>query len=462
MMRGFRFSLCKSAVRITSLVLALMMFAGVLFVEADENAYALSVLGKNKSTEAPQIQGQPALKGTKYKPDEVMPPLQKTIRKSEIRVQQAEEVLKEIDELRWKPLPDDFEALSLKTLLVNTEDHHPKARLEENAVMRSAITQQAILDSITAYSGLIQQWLLQAALYQELRVRKKEVLLSAERFELGDVTSIEVLKSEAKLLESYQRFKEAQKKYAETSQAMALNAGLDTRPLYFPKLLTFDGTHYQVDFPPILPEKLQAKQAMAAASYYSPEVRQLEAVRDEFRMKYLGLSTITPPGAAHLKGLETLIQQARKASEGVAYRDYQNLTTAGDLEKRAYAMVQLSEKAYYQIQVSYEAGFSSDKDIEEIALGRMSAEAAFIAAIADAYTTRTKLLRDMGQLSAHTALHGLDLKDLEKKRPRRLFDFEKSTEPQEPETQKLPETEVPELPEMQTVPEDEPSETVTP
>lgn len=345
----------------------------------------------------------------RHKADEPMPTLQKTIYKTEIIVQQADDVLKEINALEWKPVPPDSDALSLKTLLASAEKNNPQMLLKgENTVIRQSLRQQALYDSITGYTGLVRLWMNQVVLYHQLRVRQKDLLVDVASFEQGQTTSITVLKDQATLIDTYRQLKAARAAYAQASQALAIQSGLDPKVLYFPKALSYENDRYHLKLPDLSSPTLTEKDAEKLSEQNQPDLRQLEVSRDEFRMKFLGLSTITPTGAVHMKDLEQLVKQSRKAAQGVAHNVYQQVEDADKEVDRAFAVLQLAEKAFYQVQVSFESGFSSEKDIQEVALLLAKAQADNINALASQYALQALLVKEMGLLNARNALNPLE------------------------------------------------------
>lgn len=347
----------------------------------------------------------------RHKAEEPMPTLQKTIYKTEIVVQQADDVLKEIDTLDWKPVPADADGLTLKTLLASTEKNNPQMLLKgENTVIRQSIRQQALYDSITGYTSLVKLWMNQVVLYHQLRVKQKDLLTNVASFEQGQTTSIAVLRDQSALIDTYRQLKATRTAYVQASQALAIQSGLDPKILYYPKALTYENDRYHITLPAIASASLTEKDAEKLAEQNQPDLRQLEVSRDEFRMKFLGLSTITPTGAVHMKDLEQLVKQARKAAQGVAHNVYQQLEEADKETDRAFATLQLAEKAYYQVQVSFESGFSSEKDIQEVALLLAKAQADNINALAGQYALQALLVKEIGLLNVKNALAPLETK----------------------------------------------------
>lgn len=330
--------------------------------------------------------------------------LQSTIAKTDINTRHAEEVLKKIEDIHWKEMAEDLQPLTLKQALLSTAEYNLQVQLKSDSPREKDLAlQKALLDADQLYVELATRWMESYLRFQSIRQAKKDLLAAERQFETGETTGIEVLKVETDLITRYRQFKAAQVAYMATSQALALHAGLKATDLYFPQDLSFANNRFLVDLPNVIPDELTDKQAKVLALVYRPDLKQLESERDELKIKFLGITSMTPLGSARLKDLDILIKQLKTSIEATTATAYDGLLLSEQNVNTAQASMQLAEKALYQTQISKEAGFSSEKDLLDVEVLFAQAQVAYVQAMMDAHVTQFKLLWAMGRLTTPIA-----------------------------------------------------------
>jgi predicted DNA-binding ribbon-helix-helix protein len=321
------------------------------------------------------------------------------VRKAKAQVKLAEA---EGKELREPNLMTFLNPISMGQLKNAAEDNVKAAEWHV-----TAIRQKALLDSARLHADLVQAFLNKYLMFQGIEQGRRQLSAEEQRFIAGETTSFEVSQAQMALMERYGKYLSADNLYHSASIALSNHLGSSVKEVLVPEDYLQNGESVDVIMLNLIPSDFSLDQALKATEN-RPELQEL-------RLKRNALSNIAKAAfgvdrdkrEAELKQLDLEIQKALQGALSMtekAFADYHLARQTLLLAKQRYS---LASQFVHQLQVSYDAGFSSYKEVLDGQIEAEKAKTVLIGAQVAQNLSQIRLIYEMGLLDVDVLSKGI-------------------------------------------------------
>ncbi len=372
--------------------------------------------------------------------------LQKRDNSTETVPAEAMPILDEIMRLKWDVLPqepeavDDSKKISLEKIFHETLKHSIPVRqaavqikavetqakeirdpglfnllnplLDTNALKKAAenhvaaarfrliaVRQKTLLDSARMHADLTQAFLNKYLAYQAIEQGKGQWKAEQRRFEAGETTSFEVTQTQIALIDRYGKYLAAGNAYHTASVVLANQVAMAPEHILIPEgYILEDGT---ATVPPLnlLPGDLNLEKVLVLVKI-RPELQELQHKQTSLaHLVKVAVGLDKEKKVAELRQVELETQRAANAAAVMAEKAYGDYRTADKNVVLAKQRYELSSRFVHQLQVSYDAGFSSFKEVLDGQIEQAKAKTALMSAQVAYNLSQLQLVYEMGLLS---------------------------------------------------------------
>lgn len=287
---------------------------------------------------------------------------------------------------------------------------------------------QSLVKAVRLYFQLVQTQIARHLAIQGIQQTLQQLTLNQSRFQSGKATSFEVLETENELLKRYQKSLEADAQYQ--GACVALRAILDNvptasasseesappldSPALHASLLTLEAQTGTFAFPIFtpMPPQLTLQMVLDSLETHRPELQEV-SYRVE-SMDHLRKAAIYEFNPDEIRLLDSAYQQLalkrqalRQAYHISATQQFQQYQLAQQKLALSTQRKALAETALRQTRVSFQAGFSSNKDVLDAQVQWNQAQADTLQAVLDYNMSEVALLYEMGQVGIEPILEKL-------------------------------------------------------
>lgn len=297
--------------------------------------------------------------------------------------------------------------------------------LAAKAVTRQQIN-QGLLKAVRLYFQLAQTQVARYLAAQSLQQTLQQLTLHQNNFQSGKVTSFEVLATENELLKRSQQFLEADAQYQAT--CVALREILNNvpppsatpegdpfvSPACYASLLTLDAQAETFSFPVFssMSPQLTLQVVLDSLETHRPELQEVsERIESIDHLRKAAYYEFNPD---EIRLLDSAYQQLvlkrkalSKAYQISAIQQFQQYQRTQQALALATQQKALAETALRQTRVSFQAGFSSQKDVLDAQLQWTQAQANTLQAVLDYNLSEVALLYEMGQIGIEPIMEKL-------------------------------------------------------
>ncbi|HEY9746527.1 MAG TPA: TolC family protein, partial [Oculatellaceae cyanobacterium] len=328
------------------------------------------------------------------------------VKKAKAQIKVAEAQGKELREPNLMTLINPISIAQLKSAAEDTvkaAEWHVKA-----------VQQKALLDSAQLHADLVQAFLNKYLMFQGIEQGRSQLNADQQRFVAGETTSFEVSQTQMALMERYGKYMAADNLYRTASLLLSNQLGATGKEVLVPEdYLMETGGNVDVPLLNLLPENLTLEQALKAIGN-RPELQELALKRNALaNIAKASFGVDKDKREAELKQLDLEIEKATRAAQSTAekaFADYRLAENALVLAQQRYA---LANQFLRQLQVSYDAGFTSHKEVLDGQIEVEKAKAALINAQVTRNLGQIRLIYEMGKLSADILSSNVRLSDAE-------------------------------------------------
>lgn len=315
----------------------------------------------------------------------------------------------DVRELEWRLVPEDSENLSLKeavrtasrsVLVIKPDAEEPLDAATPGQVAPLPLpwaprteSQQAILQTAETYYDLMRSRMMTYLAYQAVQQAELDLTLQASRFTTGESHGFDVLKDRAKLAQAYREYLNIDQQYRNLSRSLAVQLKRDPDELLFPADLEETALGFSV---PVLAVALpgSVKKAVKLALENHPDLAEIK--RQQGRA--FGLFTAFNPA------MQEALDKAAAYVKAATTRAYEDIELGRDEIRLTGYQLQLAARAYEQVQISYESGFSSRKDVLDAHVAYDIAQVNHVSSVIDYNVAQLNLLYQMGELKSEAVI----------------------------------------------------------
>ncbi len=324
----------------------------------------------------------------------------------DIRISQAK-----IDETLAKQASIENKRLLFIFKYFNSEHFEGSAESDVKAAQQHQIvvSNKALLNASSYYFDLMRSVMASYISHQAIRQGLKQLQFNQSQFEAGETTSFELMQTKTELIQRYQDFLKASILYEDASLQVSQYLNLDDHSLLYPETLTYKDTKFNIERLKLFPSKITEKQVVYLASMNRADLKEAEYRKNSIEnilkanAKQFDKSSIQIVEAT----LEQLELKYEKVKNGIiastisAYNHYRFSEHKIDL---ADQQLKLASTALRQVQISYKAGFSSNKDVLDSQVTYAQAQVNQANALIDHNLSQIQLLYETGLITLDSLL----------------------------------------------------------
>jgi len=357
------------------------------------------------------------------------------------------QLLSKIQTLSWQPMPSDARKISLKGALEDAlqksldiqigEERIKETEAKENTIegkrllfffkffnfqhiegaaesdvlaakeALAAEEHKTLLETTEAYTNLMRAVMQHYIAYQAIQQGLKQLQLNEQQFQSGETTNIELTQTKTQLITLYQHWLTANLVQHSASLRIQGLLGLEeNRPLY-PTALVFENEAFVLKQHDLIPITLTPEQCKILAWTYRPEIKELtfklESLEDLVKVNF---NQFDKHQVAQMKATiaqaKLSLNKAKRLLGIQAVEAQEKLQLAAIKVQLTEQQLQLAKIALHQIQISHQAGFSSNKDVLDTQVSFAQAQVNDVNARLDHRLAQVQLLYELGLIANDT------------------------------------------------------------
>lgn len=317
-----------------------------------------------------------------------------SIKQAEIALEDAKAQAKEIHDPGLLNLIYPVDTKALKSAAQNN--------IQAAQWQLSVARQKALLDAARVYTELTQALLAKYQAFQLIEQGRSQLQVEQARFTAGESNSFDVTQIEISLLDRYTKYLEADNLFYSAALRLAVQVSLPLNQNFLPEqsdLLDKGQATSPFSLIPadIAPDRIQK------VIKKRPDIQVLRYRRDALaQLVKASAGTEKQKKIAELHQLEQEQEKALASTEAIAAKAYSDYLLAQKNLLLVHQGFNLSNQMVYQLQVSYDAGFSSET---EMLMGRIAlaqSRARLIGALSAYNLSQIQLLYEMGLLDENS------------------------------------------------------------
>ena len=267
------------------------------------------------------------------------------------------------------------------------------------------ITHQAYWEATEKYDALMRATTAKYNLFLQIQEGIRELELYKSRFISGESTNFDVLRTQTKLVQLYQKYLTAELAYYQASLDMARFLSLPQSPWLYPSDLSFEGN--QLLFRPL---KLFNRSGLSTPKQWEdialnnrPELKEIQAQQES--VKSLVKSTVFEDRdesdvlRSSAKQLELKLQDSEQSIRASTILAIQQCDFDLNKLELAEQQLKLAEKAVKQAKTSFKAGFSSNQDDLNAQSDYGQAQVNYVNSLMDVHLSQSRLLYSIGLIN---------------------------------------------------------------
>ncbi len=344
--------------------------------------------------------------------------LKKTADKNlDIRISQAK-----INETIAKQASVEKKRLLFFFKYFNSEYFEGSAESDVNAARQHevVVSNQALLHSSTYYFDLMRSVMATYISHQAIRQGLKQLQFNQSQFESGETTSFDLMQTKTELIQRYQEFLQSTIRYEDASLRLSQYLNMDNHTLLYPETLTYEDSQFKIKRLNLFPKKITEKQVVYLATMNRADLKEAEYRRKSIEnilkasAKQFDKNSIQIIEAT-LEQMELKYEKVRQGVSATAINAYNHYKFSERKITLANQQLELASTALRQVQISYKAGFSSNKDVLDGQVTYAQAQVNQANALIGYNLSQIQLLYETGLITLDSLLQPPNVKDDEDK-----------------------------------------------
>jgi outer membrane protein TolC len=274
------------------------------------------------------------------------------------------------------------------------------------------IRQKTLLESAKLYAALCKAYLERYLASQSMDQALRQLTTEEKRFQAGETDRFDVTRMQMAIIDRYSHYLTSDNSYKGISVALSGMLGYTQQLMqnvtWIPEDFSWKDGEPGVPALNLFPEDLSLE-AVRRAAQLRPDLReatlQIEAME---RLVKIAFGPDKEKRKAELKQMELERDKGTQAANVALERAFNDFKLSQKTVDLAQKQAILAKRFVDQLQVSYQAGFTSAREVLDGQADLLKAQTALLAARVSTNQSRIQLLFEMGQLSERSLSHPLN------------------------------------------------------
>ncbi len=293
----------------------------------------------------------------------------------------------------------------------NSEYFEGSAESDVNAAKQHqvVVSNKALLESSTYYFDLMRSVMNTYISHQVIRQGLKQLQFNQSQFDTGETTSFELMQTKTELIQRYQNFLKASLIYEDASLRLSQYLNLDSHTLLYPEALSYHDAQFKIERLNLFPDQITEKQVVYLALMNRADLKEAEYRKRSIanilkaHAKQFDKNSIQIVEAT-LKQMELKYEKAKRGIRTTSINAYNHYQFSQRKITLAEQQLKLASTALRQVQISYKAGFSSNKDVLDAQVAYSQAQVNQANSLIEHNLSQIKLLYETGLITLDTLL----------------------------------------------------------